>query len=170
MIMVIRYLAARVAKLIGNLLKVLCYPLHFLFPRVRFSLPHRAEPIFATNSTHRIPKIIWQTNYTDQVTLAVYINYLFNRCLSPTYAYCFMDTRERAEFIKQHCSAHAFESYSRLLIGAAQADLWRILVLQKFGARRAVDESGATQSHSFKGARLAGLRSRPPRLPIIGAR
>ena len=132
-IMVIRYLAARVSKLIGNLLKVFCYLPHFLFPRVRFSLPHRAGPLFATNSTHRIPKIIWQTNYTDRVTLAVYLNYLFNRCLSPTYAYRFMDTRERAEFIKQHCSARAFESYSRLLIGAAQADLWRILVLQKFG-------------------------------------
>jgi hypothetical protein len=78
-------------------------PLHFLFPRVRFSLPNRAEPIFATNSTHRIPrsfgipKIIWQTNYTDR-----------------------MDTRERAEFKSS-------------TFGAAQADLWRILVLQKFG-------------------------------------
>ena len=101
MMMVVRYLAARVAKLTGNLLKVLCYPPHFLFPKVRFSLPHRSEAIFATNSAHRIPKIIWQTNYTDRVTLPVYLNYLFNRCLSPTYAYRFMDTRERAEFIKE---------------------------------------------------------------------
>ena len=96
MMMVVRYLAARVAKIIGNFLKVLCYPPHFLFPKVRFSLPHRSEPILATNSAHRIPKIIWQTNFTDRVTLAVYLNYLFNRCLSPTYAYRFMDSRERA--------------------------------------------------------------------------
>ena len=133
MMMVVRYLAARVAKVIGNFLKVLCYPPHFLFPNVRFSLPHRSEPILATNSAHRIPKIIWQTNYTDRVTLAVYLNYLFNRCLSPTYAYRFMDTRERVEFIKEHCSADVLEAYSKLLIGAAQADLWRILVLRKFG-------------------------------------
>ena len=133
MMMVVRYLAARVAKFIGNLLKVLCYPLHFLFPKVRFSLPHRSEPILATNSAHRIPKIIWQTNYTDRVTLAVYLNYLFNRCLSPTYAYRFMDPRERAEFIKEHYSADVIEAYSKLLIGAAQADLWRILALQQFG-------------------------------------
>ena len=91
MMMVVRYLAARVAKLLGNLLKVLCYPFHFLFPNARFSLPHRSQPMLAGNSAHRIPKVIWQTNYTDRVTLAVYLNYLFNRCLSPTYAYRFMD-------------------------------------------------------------------------------
>src|SRR5262245_49824232 len=133
MMMVVRYLAARVAKLVGNFLKVLCYPPHFLFPTVRFSLPHRSRPILAINSAHRIPKIIWQTNYTDRVTLAVYLNYLFNRCLSPTYAYRFMDPRKRAEFIKKHCSADVLEAYSKLLIGAAQADLWRILVLRQFG-------------------------------------
>jgi mannosyltransferase OCH1-like enzyme len=131
--MVVRYLAARVAKLIGNLVKVLCYPIHFVFPKARFSLPHRSGPIFLRNSAHRIPKVIWQTNYTDRVTLAVYLNYLFNRCLSPSYAYRFMDPRERAEFIKACCSSEVAEAYSKLLIGAAQADLWRILVLQRFG-------------------------------------
>ena len=60
-------------------------------------------------------------------------HYLFNRCLSPTYAYRFMDPCERAEFIKAYCSRDVFEAYSKLLIGAAQADLWRILVLRQFG-------------------------------------
>lgn len=133
MMMVVRYLAARVAKLLGNLLKVLCYPFHVLFPKARFSLPHRSEPMLAGNSAHRVPKVIWQTNYTDRVTLAVYLNYLFNRCLSPTYAYRFMDPHERTEFITAHCPAEVIEAYSKLLIGAAQAELWRILVLQRFG-------------------------------------
>src|SRR5262245_63187142 len=133
MMMVVRYLAARVAKLVGNFPKFFCSPPHFLFPSVRFSLPHRSRPILAINSAHRIPKIIWQTNYTDRVTPALYLNYLFNRCLSPTYAYRFMDPRERAEFIKEHQSADVFEAYSKLRIGAAQADLWRISVLQHFG-------------------------------------
>lgn len=131
--MVVRYLAARVAKVVGNLLKILCYLFHLLFPNVRFSLPHRSGPIFATVSRQRIPKIIWQTNYTDRVTLALYLNYLFNRCLSPTYAYRFMGPRERAEFIKEHLSADVFDAYSKLRIGAAQADLWRISILQRFG-------------------------------------
>jgi mannosyltransferase OCH1-like enzyme len=131
--MVVRYLAARAAKFVGNLLKIFCYLFYLLFPKVRFSLPRRSGPIFATSSAHRIPKIIWQTNYTDRVTLALYLNYLFNRCLSPTYAYRFMDPRERAEFIKEHLSAEVFDAYSKLRIGAAQADLWRISVLQQFG-------------------------------------
>jgi mannosyltransferase OCH1-like enzyme len=131
--MVVRYLAARAAKFVGNLLKIFCYLFYLLFPKVRFSLPCRSGPIFATSSAHRIPKIIWQTNYTDRVTLALYLNYLFNRCLSPTYAYRFMDPRERAEFIKEHQSADVFDAYSKLRIGAAQADLWRISVLQQFG-------------------------------------
>jgi mannosyltransferase OCH1-like enzyme len=131
--MVVRYLVARVTKFIGNFLKILCYPLYLLFPKVRFSIPHRSKPLVTTNSAHRIPKIIWQTNYTDRVTIAVYFNYLFNRLMSPTYGYRFMDTRERAEFIKEYCSADVFKSYSKLQIGAAQADLWRILVLRRFG-------------------------------------
>jgi mannosyltransferase OCH1-like enzyme len=130
---IVRYLAARLTKFIGNFMKVLYYPLHFLFPTLRFSLPHRSEPIFAANSAHRIPKVIWQTNYTDRITLPVYLNYLFNRCMSPTYAYRFMGPRERAQFILECCSADVFECYSKLKIGAAQADLWRVLVLRQFG-------------------------------------
>ena len=68
------------------------------------------------------------------MTLAVYFNYLAcNRWLSPTYEYRFMDTGERAAFIKANFPAHVFESYSKLQIGAAQADLWRVLVLYRFG-------------------------------------
>ena len=44
-----------------------------------------------------------------------------------------MDTSERADFIKKYCPAKVFESYSKLQIGAAQADLWRVLVLRQFG-------------------------------------
>jgi len=80
-----------------------------------------------------IPRVLWQTNFTDRVTLAVYINYLFNRLLSPTFEYRFMITEDRADFIKANYSPEIFESYSRLQLGAAQADFWRILVLQKNG-------------------------------------
>jgi mannosyltransferase OCH1-like enzyme len=44
-----------------------------------------------------------------------------------------MITEHRAEFIKSNYPQNIFESYSRIQIGAAQADLWRLLVLQKYG-------------------------------------
>ena len=76
--------------------------------------------------------MLWQTNYTDRVTLAVYLNYLVNRLMAPTYEYRFVDTGERAEFISRHYP-EIFEAYSKLTIGAAQADLWRVLVLRQCG-------------------------------------
>jgi len=42
-------------------------------------------------------------------------------------------TEDRANFIKSNYPQEIFESYSKLQIGAAQADLWRVLVLQKYG-------------------------------------
>ena len=44
-----------------------------------------------------------------------------------------MITEDRAEFIQSNYSPETFENYSRLQIGAAQADLWRLLVLYKLG-------------------------------------
>jgi mannosyltransferase OCH1-like enzyme len=130
---VARYCAARFFKVVGNFLKILAYPLFFLFPQARFTIPHRSRPFIARRSAHRIPKILWQTNYTDRVTLPVYLNYLFNRLMSPTYEYRFMGDAERCAFVNEHCSGPEREAYGKLRIGAAQADLWRVLVLRKFG-------------------------------------
>lgn len=129
----IKFLAGRAIKVLGNFLKAICYLLYFVFPKKRFHIPHSSKPILNIKSVHAIPKIIWQTNYTDQVTLPVYLNYLFNRIISPTYGYRFMDTDERRSFVKSCYSSRIFECYSKLQIGAAQADFWRVLVLQKLG-------------------------------------
>jgi mannosyltransferase OCH1-like enzyme len=133
MINIARYLASRIIKLFGNCLKGICYLFYFVFPKKRFVIPRCSKPILNIDSGHLIPKIIWQTNYTESVTLAVYLNYLFNRIMSPTYRYRFMDGDERRSFVKSYYSSKIFESYSKLQIGAAQADFWRVLVLQKFG-------------------------------------
>lgn len=129
----VRWLFARGTKIYGNCTKVLSYSFYLISPRKRFQLPHNSAPLLSRRSRHRIPKVIWQTNYSDRVTLAVYFNYLCNRWLSPTYAYRFMDTRERAAFVKTNFAPDVFESYSKLQLGAAQADLWRVLVLYRFG-------------------------------------
>lgn len=128
-----RYVAARLIKFFGNGSKGISYGLHYFFPKKRFSIPHDSGPLWRRTPRHRVPKKIWQTNYTDRVTLAVYLNYLFNRLMSPTYAYRFMSSAERAEFVERYYPGEIFKAFSRLQIGAAQADFWRVLVLQQFG-------------------------------------
>jgi len=40
-----------------------------------------------------------------------------------------VSTEERVEFVKKHASEQTFTAYQKLTDGAAQADLWRLLVL-----------------------------------------
>jgi mannosyltransferase OCH1-like enzyme len=44
-----------------------------------------------------------------------------------------MITEARAAFIQSSFPEDIFQNYSKIQIGAAQADLWRLLVLRKFG-------------------------------------
>jgi len=129
----IRFISARLIKILGNFLKGPFYLFQALLPNKRFTIPRHASPIFRAASDKKIPKIIWQTNYTDRVTIAVYANYLFNRLMSPTYEYRFMDDDDRTDFIARSYSSRILDCYSMLQIGAARADFWRVLVLQQFG-------------------------------------
>lgn len=126
-------IASRIIKILANLTKPISYLFHLIFPKKRFILPAYSGPLLKSQQQRAIPAQIWQTNYTDKVTLPVYLNYLFNRVMSPTFAYNFMITEARADFIKEHYPADIFHAYSRLQIGAAQADFWRVLVLQNRG-------------------------------------
>lgn len=123
---------SRLIKLGANITKVLSYPFHWALPRKRFTLPAHAAPLLKGGEPGPIPRIIWQTNFTDRVTLPVYLNYLFNRLMAPRFEYRFMITAARREFIAEHYP-EVLPHYDRLQIGAAQADLWRLLVLHKFG-------------------------------------
>lgn len=127
------FLVSRIIKICANLTKLACYVFHLFFPNKRFTLPRSSPPLLAADDRSPIPRILWQTNYTDRVTLAVYINYLFNRLLSPSFEYRFMSTEDRAEFVRSCYPPGVYDHYSRLQIGAAQADFWRILVLQRHG-------------------------------------
>ncbi len=129
----IRFIVSRMIKLLGNISKVLCYLFHFIAPHKRFLLPEYAPPLWNRTSKDTIPKKLWQTNYTNKVTLSVYLNYLFNRIFSPYHSYHFSSTEQRDQFIRNYYPESIYNSYSQLQIGAAQADLWRLLVLQKWG-------------------------------------
>jgi mannosyltransferase OCH1-like enzyme len=126
-------IARTLIKIIANLSKLFCYGFHFVFPKVRFTLPEQSNAMFNSKKPHPIPHILWQTNFTNRVTLPVYLNYLFNRLMSPTFAYRLMLDPDAAEFVKDTFSTKTYYLYNRLNIGAARADFWRVLVLQKLG-------------------------------------
>ena len=106
---------------------------YFVSPKLRFQLKSTGAKNLRLAKHSSIPRILWQTNFTNRVSLPVYLNYLFNRLMSQNFEYCFVITDERRQFILKHYPGRIYDAYSRIQIGAAQADFWRILVLQKYG-------------------------------------
>lgn len=100
---------------------------------MRFRLPAYSPAKFHSKTSTKIPKIIWQTNYTNRVTLPVYINYLFNRLLSLDWEYRHLDDQAAIEFVKEHANKEELEAYMMLRDGAAKADFFRLLALNKIG-------------------------------------
>lgn len=124
---------SRVIKLVANITKLSSYAFHALAPNKRFTLPAYAPPLLKPRGEAAIPRTLWQTNFTDRVTLPVYLNYLFNRLMAPRFEYRFMITEARQAFIARHFDTRINQNYARLQIGAAQADFWRLLVLYHHG-------------------------------------
>ncbi len=125
-------LVNRFAKITGSLLKAIAYAYHTFFPKKRFEIPFY-DPAKKQGKQLRIPKVIWQTNYTNRVTLPVYINFLFIRLLSKDWDYRYVSTEERLEYFKQHAPKELLEAYMQLTDGASQADMWRLFVLYNEG-------------------------------------
>lgn len=123
----------RFTKILGTVLKTLSYPFHYIFPNKRFTIPEQSDPIFKSDTKTKIPKIIWQTNYTNKVSLPVYLNYLWNRLMSLSYEYRYVSTEERLDFIKAHATQEEIDAFEQLTDGAAQADFWRLFVLNEIG-------------------------------------
>ncbi|WP_409500800.1 glycosyltransferase family 32 protein [Mannheimia glucosida] len=122
-----------VFRLLGNIVKILSYPFHALFPKKRFTIPEYSPAKIQSSTPSKITKTIWQTNYSNKVTLPMYANYLFNRLMSLSYDYRYVSTEEREAYIKANADERAFNAYSKLTDGAAQADFWRIFTLLREG-------------------------------------
>jgi len=123
----------RLSKILGTLTKGLAYVFHFFFKKKRFTIPFYSKPIFSSHQQARIPKIIWQTNYTNHVSLPVYVNYLFNRLMSLDWEYRYVSTEERLEYIRANASKRFSDAFEQLTNGASQADFWRLFVLNHQG-------------------------------------
>ena len=123
----------RIIKILGNIAKILSYPFHWLFPNKRFTIPAFSPAKINVENKHKIPKKFWQTNYTNKVTLPVYLNYLFNRLMSLDYEYHYVGDDDVLEYLEKNSSTEVFEAYKKLTNGAAKADLWRVVVLYNEG-------------------------------------
>lgn len=122
----------RSAKFIGTFVKGFAYLFHFIFKNKRFTIPLYSKALISGKKSI-IPKIIWQTNYSNNATLPVYINYLFNRLMSLDWEYRYVSTEDRLEFIKTHASERVANAFERLTDGASQADFWRLFTLNHSG-------------------------------------
>ena len=126
-------LSNRLLKIFGIITKSLSYIFHFFFPNKRFTIPLYAEPLLTAKTSSKVPKKIWQTNYTNVVTLPVYLNYLCNRILAFDYEYNYVSTEARDTFLKENASDALYQAFSKLTDGAAQADVWRLFILNHTG-------------------------------------
>jgi mannosyltransferase OCH1-like enzyme len=103
--------ANRLEKISGTILKIFAYPFHAFFPKKRFTIPLVSKPLISTKKDFVIPKILWQTNYTNRVSLPVYINYLFNRLMSLDFEYRYVNTEDRLEFIRANAPKRYVDAF-----------------------------------------------------------
>lgn len=61
-------IANRLIRLTGNLFKMLSYPFHWVFPKLRFTIPAYSPAKLKMRANATIPRTIWQTNFTDQAS------------------------------------------------------------------------------------------------------
>ena len=123
----------RIVKLTGNIIKGIGYIFHFVFPNKRFSIPLHRPPLKHSSKYQEIPRIFWQTNYSNSVSFPMYVNYLWNRLMSLEYEYRYASDAAILEFFKQYASEEEQEAYKKLNDGAAKADFWRLTVLYHLG-------------------------------------
>jgi mannosyltransferase OCH1-like enzyme len=80
-----------------------------------------------------IPKRIYQTWKTKNLPWGIK-NVIKNMMdLNPGYSHYLYDDAEMDEFVLTNYPGEIFNAYNMLNIGAAKADLWRYLILYKFG-------------------------------------
>lgn len=95
-------------------------------------IPKALPPRDSMEYKQRIPKIIWQTMKTNEVPVFMksYADSWIN--LNPEYEYRFCDDNDIADFLRKDFPEY-LKSYQNLKYGASKADLWRYLVMYKYG-------------------------------------
>ena len=91
-------------------------------------LPVREEMAYK----QKVPKIIWQTMKTNQVPVFMYDYTDTWIRLNPEYEYRLYNDEDVFEFIKNEFPDY-LAVYRKIEYGASKADLWRYLVMYKYG-------------------------------------
>lgn len=96
------------------------------------TIPKILPPRDSMEYEQKIPKIIWQTMKTNEVPVFMksYADSWIE--LNPEYEYRFCDDDDIIDFIKTDFPEY-LESYKSLKYGASKADLWRYLIIYKYG-------------------------------------
>jgi hypothetical protein len=95
-------------------------------------IPKVVKPRSKNGYNQKIPKIIWQTISTNRVPSYIksYADSWID--LNPEYEYRFMDDNDLLQFLKNDLPEYV-DGYNQLKYGASKADLWRYLIIYKYG-------------------------------------
>jgi mannosyltransferase OCH1-like enzyme len=95
-------------------------------------IPKLLPPRNCSDYTQKIPMMIWQTMKTNVVPVFMkdYADTWID--LNPEYEYHFFDDNDVIEFISSDFPNY-LEGYNKLEYGASKADLWRYLIIYKYG-------------------------------------
>lgn len=96
------------------------------------TIPKLLLPRDEIEYVQKIPKIIWQTMKTSQVPKILYDYASTWIKLNPEYEYRLHDDNDVIDFIKSDFPEF-LEAYNKIKYGASKADLWRYLVIYKYG-------------------------------------
>lgn len=96
------------------------------------TIPNVLPPRLKIDYEQKIPKIIWQTMKTNRIPLLMkdYIDTWTDK--NPEYEYRFYNDEDIKKFLKNNFPQY-FEGYNKIKYGASKADLWRYLIIYKFG-------------------------------------
>jgi len=96
------------------------------------TIPKVLSPRDLMEYEQKIPKIIWQTMKTNEVPVFMksYADSWIE--LNPEYEYRFCDDNDSIDFLKTDFPEYV-EGYKSLKYGASKADLWRYLIIYKYG-------------------------------------
>src|SRR6185312_12400220 len=96
------------------------------------TIPKELFPRVDLNYEQKIPKIIWQTFKTNQVPFIMkdYVDSWITK--NPEYKYRFFDDQDIQNFLQIHFPDY-YEAYNTIKFGSSKADLWRYLIIYKYG-------------------------------------
>lgn len=96
-------------------------------------LPRYVAPRTSVHQLQNIPKVIWQTWKSSTVGPFQYAAMTSFIRDNPDYEYVMLDDAAALDFICWHTDAKTALAYETLAVGAAKADLLRIVVLLEYG-------------------------------------